>query len=400
MIARVRSHLTSSVNEFYTSHRHREAIQVHPPLITSSDCEGAGEVFTISPRGTVPLSATAKDTKEEFFFREQKYLTVSTQLHLEAYSAELGDVWTLSPTFRAEESDTPRHLAEFYMLEAEFRSLRSLSALMDEAQDLIKHMVDTCIFKNKMGEQILSYYKDPKYSSESVDRPSEDDMNKRWLYITHPLKWPRIRYAEAMKFLKSYHESSPNTFHHAPSYESGLQLEHERFLVKTIAQGFPLFVTNYPRHIKPFYMLPSNAASDYTSSQPGHDDDTVACFDLLFPDGTAELVGGSLREHRLQNLIEAMREKGILKSTSSTSSPTSPSPSQPQSQTQPNMIYPHLRQNESLGSMQWYADLRRYGSSPHGGFGMGFDRLLAYLTGVSSIRDTVGFPRWHGRADC
>jgi len=167
-------------------------------------------------------------------------------------------------------------------------------------------------------------------------------------------------------------------------------LEHEKWIVAVLGQGRPIFVTDYPRAIKPFYMLPSKSQGEHDGGE------TVACFDLLFPFGYCEIAGGSLREHRLENLIKNMRQQGMLKRKDAGSS----APDIAHSASAPLSNYPFLEPGEDLGNLKWYADLRRYGSSPHGGFGMGFDRLVAYLTGVSNVRDVVPFPRTWGRADC
>lgn len=387
LLTRARSRLSRHINDYYSYVRLNTAYEVHPPLITSSDCEGAGEVFTVTPKTSQPPPSGPAEQDQElskFYFRSPKYLTVSSQLHLEAYSAELGDVWTLSPTFRAEESDTPRHLSEFYMLEAEFRSVNSLKALLRETEDLVRYLT-TSFIADPTSKQFLAYYNDPKYqSSDEIDRPNIN-LEDRWRRVGGT--WTTITYAEAISALQS---QSTSQFHFTPSWTSGLQLEHERWLVDNVGNGSPVFVTHYPKHIKPFYMLPSSQASDNPGT-PGsgssEQEETVACFDLLFPCGTAELVGGSLREHRLPNLIHSMREKGLIKQVEPSKSSA-------------EHLYPGLEHGESLGSMQWYADLRRYGSGPHGGFGMGFDRLLGFLTGTKNVRDTVGFPRWFGRADC
>jgi asparaginyl-tRNA synthetase len=187
------------------------------------------------------------------------------------------------------------------------------------------------------------------------------------------------------------------SFEYAPTWTGGLQLEHEKYIVDVINQGQPVFVTDYPKAIKPFYMAPSQLG-------PGKEEDvrapgeTVACFDLLLPE-VSEVAGGSLREHRLPNIIQNMREHGLIKKRSASGSggtgETSTSETAPE---QP--LYPHLQPHEDLGHLQWYADLRRWGSAPHGGFGLGFDRFLSYLAGVSSVRDVVAFPRYFGRADC
>lgn len=370
LVARVRSNLVGSAHLFFSAGGENPATYVHTPVVTSSDCEGAGEVFTISPHiatGSASKALGPDSQQESSYFGSPKYLTVSSQLHLEAFSAELGDVWTLAPTFRAEPSDTPRHLSEFYMLEAEYRGLRSLGALTARTQQLIRFLTER-LLADQTGEELATQRED-----------STSDIRERWKALLGP--WETRTYTEVMsELIKANQNQGGHLFVNEPGWGNGLQLEHEKWLVKNIAENRPLFVTDYPAAVKPFYMLPSNVGSG------GHGR-TVACFDLLLPFGYCEVVGGSLREHRLDKLIENMRNKQILR-LESIERLDKPS------------TYPYLKPGETMGDLQWYADIRRFGNSPHGGFGLGFDRLLAYLTGFQSIRDVVGFPRYYGRADC
>ena len=377
LLARTRSHVITSISQHFEA-RSRPVIQVQPPLITSSDCEGAGEVFTVSaPRKT--------KNDSDHFFKEPKYLTVSSQLHLEAWSADLGDVWAVSPTFRAEESDTSRHLAEFYMLEAEYRSIDSVEDVMAQVESLIR-TITSKLSDSNVGKELLAFYNDRKHRPFDAEEVSLAD---RWLKVGVASDgWPRITYTEAMHQVVSFHHANPGHFDHEPNWENGLALEHERWIVTNLGGNRPTFVTHYPQSQKPFYMLPSStsetSSSTSTSQHPSASQATVACFDLLLPDGCAEVCGGSLREHRLEHLVDAMRTKGLLRTATGAQ----------------QSDYPYLQPGESLGNLQWYADLRRFGSSPHGGFGIGFDRLLAYLTGVPNIRDIVGFPRYWGSCQC
>ena len=367
--------------------------QVHPPLITSSDCEGAGEVFTLLPRDVLDQKPHIRRDaqKEHHYFKEPKYLTVSSQLHLEAFSAELGHVWALSPTFRAEQSDTPRHLSEFYMYEVELRGVDTLQAVMVAVQNGIRTLTRN-LQNSPAGRELLDIYADRKQNHNEKDV----DLQDRWERLTEA-SWKIITYTDAIsEVIKASHSDSA-LFYHEPTWKKGLQLEHEKWIVANIGHGKPIFVTDYPKAIKPFYMLPTTMqAQSPVKTQPDQQEgETVACFDLLFPFGYCEIAGGSLREHRLEYLLQNMREQGMLNRKAPSSSPdlseTAPSPASD---------YPFLRPGEELGNLKWYADLRRYGSSPHGGFGLGFDRLLAYLTGVSNVRDVVPFPRTWGRADC
>lgn len=360
-------------------------VQVQPPLITSSDCEGAGEVFKVTPR-----DATSAGSEHEEFFRAPKYLTVSSQLHLEAYAAELGNVWTLSPTFRAETSDTPRHLSEFYMLEGEMNFTHSLDTLTRFVELFIREWTRR-MYETSVVQELISAQR----SGESDEGPEHSVLRQRWLGLTAEKKWPRITYTEAIDILQQAVVSNAARFEFPPQWASGLQLEHEKYLVDTIGNGVPVFVTDYPKAVKPFYMAPSKATSGPpadAASQSASAQETVACFDLLMPD-ISEVVGGSLREHRLAPLIENMRNYGLLKQRSQGDGSSTPKDAEA-------TVYPHLRPGEDLGPLRWYADLRRWGSAPHGGFGLGFDRFMGYLSGVASLRDVVPFPRHFGRADC
>ena len=353
LLLRLRSQLIASLTNFFAE---QDFVQCHTPIITSSDCEGAGEVFTVSSnesKDSTQASKPGKDGQAEHFFRSPKYLTVSGQLHLEALSQAVDKVWTLSPTFRAEKSDTPRHLSEFYMLEAEMCFTQSLDDILDLVENMLRSSV-TALKSSRTYNELLKL----RHASSNGEQGAEDKLvsaeiiQQRWSGITAP-SWPRITYEDALGTLQTAQDKGTANFEHPPTWDTGLQAEHERYLATHIGQGSPVFVTHYPRAQKPFYMSPSPSGAD-----------TAACFDLLVPD-LCELAGGSLREHNLTSLQSTMREKGV--------------------------------KGEGL---EWYQDLRRYGSVPHGGFGLGFDRLVGYLGGVGSIRDVVAFPRWAARCEC
>ncbi|KAJ5574160.1 Nucleic acid-binding OB-fold [Penicillium hispanicum] len=381
LLSRFRSECLFQLGNVFHSYPIGGFTQVQPPIITSSDCEGAGETFTLVPRGAAAVSANESD----HFFRAPKYLTVSSQLHLEAYAAELGNVWTLTPVFRAEKSDTPRHLSEFYMLEAEANFMYNLNALTDQVEYLLRDLTRR-LYDTPVAQEILSVKRTGESGQESSSDESVSTLHHRWAAVMDGPKWSRITYTEAIRMLQRAIAENGASFEHAPTWDGGLQLEHEKYIVEVLFQDSPVFVTDYPKAVKPFYMAPSQP-SDGEHSAPG---ETVACFDLLLPE-VSEVAGGSLREHRLPNLIQNMREHGLIKPRLS-ADPDAPAPSEP--------LYPHLSPTEDLGHLQWYADLRRWGSAPHGGFGLGFDRFLGYLSGVSSVRDVVSFPRYFGRADC
>ncbi|PNS21269.1 asparagine-tRNA ligase [Sphaceloma murrayae] len=341
-------------------------VYVHTPIITSSDCEGAGEVFEVLPK-----DARSGQKSEEEFFRAPKYLTVSAQLHLEAMAAALEKVWTLSPTFRAEKSDTSRHLSEFYMLETEIAFVNSLDPLMDQLEHLIKRMVRQVLYTPRNHDLIIR--RAERLESAGAD-PREyvksSELLKRWKGLCIS-KWPRVTYRQAIDVLQAA-ESKGEKFQNSVKWESGLSADHEKFLAAELGEGGPIFITDYPKEQKPFYMLPT----------PSGDGSTVACFDLIVPE-LCEIAGGSLREHRLDPLVKNMQEKGLLD----------------------HDIFDKKNEDGSNNdefpetNLDWYMDLRMYGSVPHGGYGLGFDRLLAYFTGVSNVRDVAAFPRWYGKCD-
>ncbi len=358
-LLRLRSDAIASLNQFFAS---RLFTQTHPPIITSSDCEGGGEAFTVSP-------ASKESSDGEPFFRSPKYLTVSTQLHLEALAQSVGNVWSLSPTFRAERSDTSRHLSEFYMLEAELGFIDELGGVMDLLEDMLHHLGDS-LYQSQVVHELLS-----RSNHGGSDLAPVEDVTQRWEGL-RAKAWPRITYTEAIEIVSSRAE----LFTHKPSWGAGLQSEHEKYLAGFVGDGKkPVFVTNYPRDMKAFYMLqspPTQMLSGATSSRGGSSPGvTVECFDLLVPE-FCEIAGGSMREHRLDQLLASMTLHGV----------NEPSPDEDT--------------GVAKGNLDWYVDLRRWGCPPHGGFGLGFDRLLCYLSGVQTVRDIVAFPRWFGRCDC
>ncbi|KAI9814300.1 MAG: asparaginyl-tRNA synthetase [Thelocarpon impressellum] len=367
LLLRLRSHAIARLTTFFAS---RGYVQTHPPIITSTDCEGAGEVFTVAS------GPAAND--EAPFFRSPKHLTVSSQLHLEALAQSVGKVWTLSPTFRAERSDTARHLSEFYMLEAEMAFVDRLGGVMSLVEEMVRDLA-VSLQDARLGKELLT----AKRTGETGEEESVSDvaqlLQRRWQGLAVG-PWPRITYTEAIERLEKAVETKEADFQFPPTWGAGLQAEHERFIASSVGQGGPVFVTDYPRAIKAFYMSPSEA-SPANADINATNRETAACFDLLMPE-ICEVAGGSMREHRLPELLEAMRAHGLV-DASDASTDESGMPS-----------------DGALGSLRWYAELRRWGSVPHGGFGLGFDRLLGYLAGVPNVREVVTFPRWAGRCDC
>ncbi|KKA27023.1 hypothetical protein TD95_000551 [Thielaviopsis punctulata] len=365
-LLRMRSDTITALTSFFES---QNFTQTHPPLITSSDCEGAGEVFTVAS-GTPEEQARPKKKAADHFFRGPKYLTVSTQLHLEALAQSVGNVWTLSPSFRAEQSDTSRHMSEFYMLEAEMTFVQDMETVMDLVENMLRSTVSS-LQQSASSRDLRAAVSALRH--EEPELISDAELDLRWAGMANaPQRWPRITYAEALELLHEAQETHGSGYFAtpAPEWKDGLASEHEKWLAETISAkatpGWktPVFVTHYPRESKAFYMLPSGNSSGR---------ETVDCFDLLVPD-MCEIAGGSMREHRLENLLDTMKQRG--------------------------MALPTGVPGRSTSGLDWYIDLRRWGSPPHGGFGLGFDRLMSYLSGIPNVKDVVAFPRWYSRCDC
>jgi asparaginyl-tRNA synthetase len=300
---------------------------VHTPLITASDCEGAGELFKVT---TLDLANPPRDDKgkvdfKQDFFGRESYLTVSGQLNVETYCMGLSKVYTFGPTFRAENSNTTRHLAEFWMVEPEI----AFANLMDDAalaQGMLKHVFKTVLNKNSDDMGFFAQFID-----QSVVTRLEQMVNDDFEMIT---------YTDAIKRL----ENSGKQFENPLYWGVDMASEHERYLCEELV-GKPTIVTNYPKDIKAFYMRQND------------DGKTVAAMDILAP-GVGEIIGGSQREERYDVLVARMKEMGI----------------------EPD-------------ALAWYLDLRRFGSAPHAGFGLGLERAVSYITGVQNVRDIIPFPR-------
>ncbi|NWT32222.1 SYNM protein, partial [Cardinalis cardinalis] len=317
-LLRIRSEATASIHSFFQDNGY---VHIHTPIITSNDCEGAGELFQIEVK-------EKESVEKSHFFNVPAFLTVSGQLHLEVMAGAFTHVFTFGPTFRAENSQSRRHLAEFYMVEAELSFTESLQDIMQVMEDLFKTVTSTVLSKCPHDVELFHKYIAPAQKSD----------------ITHKLfsSSCRISYSEAVEILKQ----APQTFTFKPEWGCDLQTEHEKYLVKHCGE-VPVFVVNYPYDLKPFYMRDNEDG-------PQH---TVAAVDLLVP-GVGELCGGSLREERLPFLESRLQRLGLT------------------------------------DAYQWYLDLRKFGSVPHGGFGMGFERYLQYILGVDNIKDVIPFPRF------
>lgn len=328
-IFRVRSRLAYAVHQFF---QERGFVYTHTPIVTGSDCEGAGELFrvsTLDPKAPPLTPEGAVDYAEDFFARPT-YLTVSGQLEAEAFACALGKVYTFGPTFRAENSNTSRHASEFWMIEPEM-AFTDLAGNMDLAEEFVKYLIRDV--REHCAEDLELFGK-------FVDK----GLHERLAFVLER-PFQRVSYTEAMEILLA----SGKTWEHPVKWGDNLQSEHERFLAEEHFKC-PVTVYNYPQGIKPFYMRLND------------DGKTVTAMDVLVP-GIGEIVGGSQREERLDKLEAAMRA--------------------------------HDLNTDDYG---WYLDLRRYGSVPHAGFGLGFERMLMFVTGVANIRDVIPFPRTPGHA--
>ncbi len=319
-VARVRDGIAQAVQAYFRRHGF---LWVHTPIITTNDCEGAGALFRVSTLDRLNRPA------EEDFFGVPAYLTVSGQLNVESYACALGRVYTFGPTFRAENSNTSRHLAEFWMIEPEI-AFADLSDLADLAEDFLKGVV---------GQVLDEHAEDLQFFNDRIDDGVLDRLSS-----LRAAEFTRLDYGEAVTLL----QKSGRSFEFPAAWGADLQSEHERFLTEEIVGG-PVVVVNYPRAIKAFYMRLND------------DRETVAAMDVLAP-GVGEIIGGSQREERLDELDARLEALGLS------------------------------------DDLWWYRDLRRYGTVPHAGFGLGLERLVMTMTGMNNIRDVIPFPRTPGNA--
>ncbi len=329
-VFRVRSAAAHAVHCFFQD---RGFVYVHTPIITASDCEGAGEMFqvtTLDMADPPRLPDGSVDWSKDFFGRRAN-LTVSGQLNCENFAMAFGDVYTFGPTFRAENSNTQRHAAEFWMIEPEI-AFADMNDGMDLAEDMIRYIIDTVMARCPDEMAFFNSFVD-KGLADRLRHVARSDF-------------ARVTYTEAVEILKKHNDK----FDYKVEWGCDLQTEHERFLTEQVYQR-PVFVTDYPKEIKAFYMRLNDGGK------------TVAAFDCLVP-GIGEIVGGSQREERLDVLEARMAQLGL----------------------DPKDYW-------------WYLDLRRYGTCRHAGFGLGFERMVMYLTGVSNIRDVELHPRTVGNAD-
>jgi asparaginyl-tRNA synthetase len=329
-VFRVRSVAAQAIHCFFQD---QGFVYVHTPLITASDCEGAGEMFNVTTLdlNNVPKTEDGQVDYSQDFFGKHTSLTVSGQLNCENFAMAFGSVYTFGPTFRAENSNTQRHAAEFWMIEPEI-AFADLEDDMDLAEDMIKYVIRYVMDKCPDEMNFFNSFVD-KGLKERLEHVASSDFG-------------RVTYTEAIDIL----QKSGHKFDYPVSWGCDLQTEHERYLTEQYFQK-PVFVTDYPKEIKAFYM------------RLNEDGKTVAAADCLVP-GIGEIIGGSQREERLELLEQRIQELGM----------------QPE-------------------DYKYYCDLRRYGSCRHAGFGLGFERMVMYLTGVSNIRDVLPHPRTVGNAD-
>ena len=322
-VFRTRSRMAFAIHRFF---QERDFVHVHTPIITASDCEGAGEMFRVT---TLPDEKISRDAED--FFGKRAFLTVSGQLEGETFACALSNIYTFGPTFRAENSNTSRHAAEFWMIEPEM-AFCDLAGDMDLAEALVKFLV---------REMLEHHEGDLAIFEKFVDKGLRERLE---FVASRPFE--RISYTDAVTLL----QQSGETFQYPVEYGLNLQSEHERWLSENHFKK-PVTVFNYPKEIKPFYMRIND------------DGKTVAAMDLLVP-GIGEIIGGSQREERLDVLTENFTRHGI-----------------------------------DPEAYAWYADLRKFGSVPHAGFGLGFERLLMFVTGMANIRDVIPFARTPGHCE-
>ncbi|MDP4132708.1 MAG: asparagine--tRNA ligase [Bacillota bacterium] len=329
-VFRVRSEVAYAIHTFFNE---RGFVYVHTPLITGSDCEGAGEMFRVTALNVnnPPKNEDGTIDWTQDFFGKSTNLTVSGQLEGETYAMAFGKIYTFGPTFRAENSNTARHAAEFWMIEPEI-AFADLNDNMELAWDMIKHIINHVLTKCTQELEFFNSFVD-KTLLERLTALAQSDYQK-------------VSYTEAVKLL----QESGAEFKYPVDWGCDLQTEHERYLTEQIFKK-PVFVIDYPKEIKSFYMRMND------------DNKTVAAMDLLVP-GVGEIIGGSQREERLDVLTKRMEELGL---------------------------------NEN--DYWWYINLRRFGGTKHAGYGLGFERIIMYLTGVSNIRDVIPYPRTVGNAE-
>ncbi len=345
-IFKVRNALAFAVHKFFNE---RDFVYMHTPIITGSDAEGAGEMFRVTTLDldNLPRTETGEIDFKEDFFGKSTNLTVSGQLEGELAAMAFGNIYTFGPTFRAENSNTTRHLAEFWMIEPEM-AFYELEDNMDLAEDLLKYVIKYALDNCPEEIEFLKGRLLEEEKSKPQNERSELDLIEKLNFVLDN-KFERITYTEAIDILKRSKPNQKKQFKYLiEDWGADLQSEHERYLVEKHFKK-PVILTDYPREIKSFYMKQNEP--DALGRQ------TVRAMDILFP-GIGEMVGGSQREENLEKLLNRMAEVGIPEE-----------------------------------EMDWFLDTRRFGTAPHSGFGVGFERLVLFVTGMTNIRDVIPFPR-------
>lgn len=346
-IFRVRHTLAYAIHKFFND---RGFVYLHTPIITASDAEGAGEMFKVTtlPFDNTPRKDDGSVNFEEDFFGRATNLTVSGQLEGELGATALSEVYTFGPTFRAENSNTARHLAEFWMIEPEV-AFNDIHDNADLAEDLLKYIIQYTFDHNREDLDFLAKRLEEEEKQKPQNERSELGLIQKLDFVLNH-RFERITYTEAIDILMQSPHYKKKKFQYEVSWGIDMQSEHERYLVEKHFKK-PVIVTDYPKEIKAFYMRLND------------DGKTVAAMDILAP-GIGEIVGGSQREERLDRLEQRMREMHI-----------------------------------PVEEMYWYLDTRRFGTVPHAGFGLGFERMVQFVTGMTNIRDVIPFPRTPGNAE-
>ena len=347
-VFRIRHSLAFAVHKFYND---KGFVYMHTPIITGSDAEGAGEMFRVStlPIDNPPKNEDGSINFKEDFFGKATNLTVSGQLEGELGATAFGEIYTFGPTFRAENSNTPRHLAEFWMIEPEM-AFYDLEDNMNLAEEFIRYIIRHVMENNKEDLEFLAQRLADEEKQLPQDKRSEMGLIEKLEFVLNN-NFERITYTEAIEILRESNHNKKKKFQFPiTGWVMDLQSEHERYLVEKHFKK-PVILSNYPKEIKAFYMRQND------------DGKTVAAMDILAP-GIGEIVGGSQREERLDKLEQRMKEMHI-----------------------------------PIEEMWWYLDTRRYGTVPHAGFGLGFERMVQFVTGMSNIRDVIAFPRTPGNAE-
>ena len=347
-VMRVRHAMAYAIHKFFND---RGFFYIHTPIVTGSDAEGAGAMFRVTTldANNPPRDEQGHINHKEDFFGKETNLTVSGQLEGETYALALSEIYTFGPTFRAENSNTTRHLAEFWMIEPEM-AFYDIQDNMQLATDLLQYLVKYALDNCKDDLEFLHKRAQDEENTKPQDQRSELGLLERLRFVTEN-EFQKLSYTEAIEILKNSNPNKKKKFQYLiDQWGVDLQSEHERYLVEKHFKK-PVILYNYPKDIKAFYM------------RQNEDNKTVAAMDVLFP-GIGEIIGGSQREERYDLLLKRVQEMNLPEK-----------------------------------DLWWYLDLRKFGSAPHSGFGLGFERLILFVTGMTNIRDVIPYPRYPGNAE-